>query len=99
MSKHYAFYYNVLANLNCFLSSVHLRLQEKLIVRLGRDGGVQQFELHGLTTLHIRDERWTKIRVQLENQNNHGIQLQTHPNVDKELFKMRAQVRLFSVLQ
>lgn len=75
-----------------FSYSVHLRLQEKLVVRLGRDGGVQDFELHGLTTLHIRDQRWTRIRIQLENQNNHGIQLQTHPNVDKELFKMHSQV-------
>lgn len=75
-----------------FFFSVHLRLQEKLSVRLGRDGGVQQFELHGLITLHIRDEKWAKIRVQLDNQNNLGVQLQTHPNVDKELFKMRSQV-------
>lgn len=76
-----------------FSFSVHLRLQEKLMVRLGRDGGIQQFELHGLTTLHIRDDRWTRIRVHLENHNNHGIQLQTHPNVDKELFKLRSQVK------
>lgn len=73
--------------------SVQLRVEEKLIVRLGRDGGVQQFELLGLITLHIGDERWGKIRVQLENDNQHGVQLQTHPNVDKELFKLRSQVK------
>lgn len=69
-----------------------MRLEEKLIIRLGRDGGTQQFELHGMTTLHIGDERWGRIRIQLDNQNTHGVQLQTHPNVDKELFKLRSQV-------
>lgn len=59
---------------------------------MGRDGGVQQFELLGLITLHIGDEKWGRIRVQLKNQDNHGVQLQTHPNVDKELFKLRSQV-------
>nr|XP_023026547.1 coatomer subunit delta [Leptinotarsa decemlineata] len=76
------------------IDDVHLRLEEKLVVRLGRDGGVQQFEVLGLATLHIGDERWGRIRVHLENQNSHGVQLQTHPNVDKELFKLRSQIGL-----
>jgi hypothetical protein len=70
-----------------------LRLEEKLIIRMGRDGGVQQFELLGLVTLHIGDEKWGRIRVQLENKDSRGVQLQTHPNVDKELFKLRSQVK------
>lgn len=60
---------------------------------MGRDGGVQQFELLGLVTLHIGDEKWGRIRVQLENKDIRGVQLQTHPNVDKELFKLRSQVQ------
>ncbi|EFA00195.2 coatomer subunit delta [Tribolium castaneum] len=76
------------------INDVHLRLEEKLIVRMGRDGGVQQFELLGLVTLHIGDEKWGRIRVQLENKDTRGIQLQTHPNVDKELFKLRSQIGL-----
>ncbi|KAJ3661958.1 hypothetical protein Zmor_006330 [Zophobas morio] len=75
-------------------NDVHLRLEEKLIVRMGRDGGVQQFELLGLVTLHIADEKWGRIRVQLENKDTRGVQLQTHPNVDKELFKLRSQIGL-----
>lgn len=59
---------------------------------MGRDGGVQHFELLGLITLHICDEKWGRIRVQLKNQDALGVQLQTHPNVDKELFKQRTQV-------
>lgn len=32
--------------------------------------------------------------MELENNDTKGIQLQTHPNVDKELFKTRAQIGL-----
>ncbi|XP_008554465.1 coatomer subunit delta [Microplitis demolitor] len=73
---------------------VHLRQEEKLNVRIGRDGGVQHFELHGLVTLHIKDEKWGRIRVQLENNDTRGIQLQTHPNVDKDLFRTHGQIGL-----
>lgn len=76
----------------CF--SVHLRQEEKISIQMGRDGGVQQFELLGLVTLHIGNEKWGRIRVQLDNQDSRGIQLQTHPNVDKELFKLRSQIGL-----
>lgn len=73
---------------------MHLRQEEKLIVRMNRDGGLQQFELHGLITLHIGNEKWGRIKVQMENQDSRGVQLQTHPNVNKELFKMRSQVSM-----
>ena len=76
------------------VDGVYLKQEEKLIVRMGRDGGVQQFELSGLITLHIGEEKWGRVRVQLKNQDTHGVQLQTHPNVDKELFKSRSQIGL-----
>lgn len=59
-----------------YVFSVHLRQEEKLVVRMGRDGGVQQLELLGLVTLHIGDEKWGRIRVQLENKDIRGVQLQ-----------------------
>jgi len=73
---------------------VSLRQEEKVTIRMGRDGGVQQFELSGLLTLHIGNEKFGRIRVQLENGDTRGVQLQTHPNVDKELFKLRSQIGL-----
>ncbi|XP_065162583.1 LOW QUALITY PROTEIN: coatomer subunit delta [Atheta coriaria] len=76
------------------VDEVMLRQEEKLIVKMYRDGGVQHFELLGLITLHIGNEKWGRIRVQLENNDSRGIQLQTHPNVDKELFKLRSQIGL-----
>lgn len=69
-------------------------MEDKLTVRLGRDGGLQQFELSGLLTLRISDETFGRIKVQLRNDDTHGIQLQTHPNVDKELFKTRSLIGL-----
>ncbi|KAI8124112.1 Coatomer subunit delta [Lucilia cuprina] len=74
--------------------SVHLKMEDKLVVRIGRDGGLQQFELSGLLTLRITDENFGRIKVHLENNDAHGIQLQTHPNVDKELFKTRSIIGL-----
>lgn len=71
-----------------------MRLEDKIVARLGRDGGLQSFELSGLLTLRISDEKFGRIKVEVENNDNKGIQLQTHPNVDKELFKTRSQIGL-----
>lgn len=76
------------------MDEVHLRMEDKIVVRIGRDGGLQAFELSGLLTLRISDEKYGRIRVQLQNEDQRGIQLQTHPNVDKELFKSRCQIGL-----
>lgn len=71
-----------------------MKLEDKLVVRLGRDGGLQTFELSGLLTLRISDEKFGRIKVKLENADQRGIQLQTHPNVDKELFKTKGLIGL-----
>lgn len=46
------------------------------MLTVGRDGGLRNFELHGLVTLRIADEKLGRIRVQLENKDTRGIQLQ-----------------------
>ncbi|XP_065084111.1 coatomer subunit delta [Ochlerotatus camptorhynchus] len=76
------------------MDEVHLRMEDKIVVRIGRDGGLQAFELSGLLTLRISDEKYGRIKVQLQNADQRGIQLQTHPNVDKELFKSKGQIGL-----
>jgi hypothetical protein len=73
---------------------VHMRIEDKLTVRIGRDGGLQTFELAGLLTLRISDEKFGRIRIHLENNDQRGIQLQTHPNIDKELFRSKNQIGL-----
>ncbi|XP_014281485.1 coatomer subunit delta [Halyomorpha halys] len=79
---------------NIHMEEVHLKQEEKLMVSVGKDGGIQSFELHGLVTLRITDEKYAKIKVYLDNKDKRGIQLQTHPNVDKELFKLKSQIGL-----
>lgn len=74
--------------------SIHLRIEDKLTVRLGRDGGLQTFELSGLLTLRVSDEKFGRIKIHLENNDQRGIQLQTHPNIDKELFRTKSQIGL-----
>lgn len=46
------------------------------MVSVGKDGGIQSFELHGLVTLRITDEKYAKIKVYLDNKDKRGIQLQ-----------------------
>jgi len=73
---------------------IHLRVEDKLTVRVGRDGGLQAFELSGLLTLRVADEKFGRIKIFLENNDQRGIQLQTHPNIDKELFKSKNHIGL-----
>ncbi len=58
------------------------------MVTANRDGGLANFELTGMLSLRITDEQMAKIRMQLDVPNK-TIQLQTHPNIDKELLKSR----------
>ncbi|XP_055298175.1 coatomer subunit delta [Sitodiplosis mosellana] len=82
------------AKANVHTEDVHLRVEDKMNLRIGREGGLQLFELFGLLTLKVADEKYGKIKVQLENNVNKSIQLQTHPNVDKELFRSANQIGL-----
>lgn len=74
-------------------SDVHIKKEERLIAIVGRDGGVRNFELHGLVSLRISNEKYQKIILQFNTESG-SIPLQTHPNVDKELFKTNRLVGL-----
>jgi len=74
--------------------NVHLKVEERVILTAGRDGGLQNMEVHGITTLRVQDESCGMIRIQFKNDDSRGIQFQTHPNVDKELFKNKCQIGL-----
>ncbi|XP_054717160.1 coatomer subunit delta-like [Uloborus diversus] len=67
--------------------SVHLRCEEKITIRAKRDGGLDSLEVHGIVTLNISDEKYGCIRIKIDNQDEKGVQNQTHPNIDKELFR------------
>lgn len=74
-------------------SDIHIKKEERLIAIVGRDGGVRNFELHGLISLRISNENYQKIVLQFNNESG-NIPLQTHPNIDKELFKTNRLIGL-----
>lgn len=73
---------------------VHIVIEEKISVTANRDGGLQNLEVHGLVKVKINDEQYGKIHVAFENNDKRGIQLQTHPNVDKKLFQSSSVIGL-----
>lgn len=74
-------------------SDVHIKKEERLIAIVSRDGGVRNFELHGLISLRISNENYQKIVLQFNTESG-NIPLQTHPNIDKELFKTNRLIGL-----
>lgn len=73
---------------------VHLRFEERLNLIAGRDGDIQTFELSGLLTLRISNEQFGRIHVHVDNKDSRPLQLQTHPNVDKEAFRSTGVIGL-----
>jgi len=74
--------------------SVHLKIEEKISLTAGRDGGLQNLEVHGMMTLKITDDQYGRIKLMLANNDDKGVQIQTHPNVDKKLFQSQSIVAL-----
>lgn len=58
------------------LSSVHLRVEEKISLTCGRDGGLQNMEVLGMVTLRVTDDKNGRIRLIINNNDNKGLQLQ-----------------------
>lgn len=56
--------------------SVHMRIEEKISLTCGRDGGVQNMEILGMITLRVSDEKNGRIRLQVNNNDKKGMQLQ-----------------------
>lgn len=76
------------------MSSVHIKLEEKLSLTAGRHGGLQNMEVRGLVLLRISDVNFVKLCIALENNDSRGFQMQTHPNVDKKLFNQNSIIGL-----
>jgi len=74
--------------------SVHLRMEEKITLTAGREGGLQNLEVHGLITLRIANDKFGRIKVAVKNNDTKGAQIQTHPNVDKKLFQTSSLIAL-----
>ena len=73
---------------------VNVAIEEKLTLTAGRDGGLQNMEILGLMTLRVSDENCGRIKLKLQNTANKNIQIQTHPNIDKDLFRTKSIICL-----
>lgn len=61
---------------NRLLFSVHIRVDEKVNLVMSRDGGLQSLEVHGLMTLRVAEDKFTKVKVRVDNNDKKGAQLQ-----------------------
>lgn len=76
------------------IERVHVRVDEKVSMTCGKDGGVQNLEVLGVLYVRIASEEDGKVRVALRNNDARNLQLQTNPNVDKNLFKNNSVIGL-----
>ncbi|KAK4773189.1 hypothetical protein SAY87_028208 [Trapa incisa] len=65
---------------------ITLTVEEKLNVKLKRDGGLSNFDVQGTLSLQILNQGDGSIQVQIESGSNPGILYKTHPNINKDLF-------------
>ena len=66
------------------ITSVHIRVEEKLSVTAGKDGGLQNMEIHGLAFIKVSDEKNGKIQLQLKNNDHKGVQIQVSDVINCE---------------
>lgn len=66
---------SILTPVYVFLS-VHMRVEEKISLTCGRDGGLQNMELLGMITLRVSDDKVSRIRLMVNNYDKKGVQLQ-----------------------
>ena len=55
---------------------MHLRVEEKISLTCGRDGGLQNLEVLGIITLRVSDEKSGRVRLNISNGDKKGVQLQ-----------------------
>ena len=73
---------------------VHVTLEEKILLSAGRDGGLQSMEVLGIMTLRVSEDSFGRVKLFLQNTDNKAFQLQTHPNIDKDLFRSKCIIGL-----
>uniref|UniRef100_A0A8C8YN27 Coatomer subunit delta n=1 Tax=Prolemur simus TaxID=1328070 RepID=A0A8C8YN27_PROSS len=77
------------------MESVHMKIEEKITLTCGRDGGLQNMELHGMIMLRISDDKFGRILFMWKMKIRKGYSYRfTHPNVDKKLFTAESLIGL-----
>ncbi|SCZ94410.1 BZ3500_MvSof-1268-A1-R1_Chr12-2g03881 [Microbotryum saponariae] len=77
---------------------VHLVVRESLTLELNRDGGVESLSLKGDLDLRIADPAKAVLVIALPPPSSYGkandLQFKTHPNVDKNAWTQRGEIKL-----
>lgn len=76
------------------MDKVHVKIDEKINLTCGKDGGVQNLEVLGVLSVRVASEDDGKIKLAIRNNDNRNLQIQTNPNVDKNLFKNNSVIGL-----
>jgi hypothetical protein len=73
---------------------VSIQVDEKLLVRLNKDGGMENMEIQGTMSLMVLAEEAARIRVATASGANAGYQFKTHPNIDKGAYSAQGVLGL-----
>lgn len=76
------------------MAAVHVSTTEKINVSVSRDGGVSSLDIKGDLFLRINDASSAAVRVVVAMGDNAGLQMRTHPNIDKTLFATESTLGL-----
>jgi coatomer subunit delta len=74
---------------------IHCRIEEKINLQANRDGGLKNMELSGILQVRINHPDFTEVKVRVDSRGaaNSGAQLQTHPNIDKQMFHTKSVIQ------
>lgn len=73
---------------------VHVTVAETISAKLSREGSLESFEVKGDLQLRITDSSLTQVKLNLALGDTRGAQLNSHPKVDKALFKNDKTIQL-----
>ena len=65
---------------------VTVTIDEKLTVRMNKEGGLESMSVQGTLTVLCAEEEHAYIQLILQAGANAGVQFNTHPNIDKAMF-------------
>lgn len=65
---------------------VSVTIEEKLTVRMNKEGGLESMSVQGTLTVLCAEEEHAYIQLILQAGANSGVQFNTHPNIDKAMY-------------
>lgn len=68
---------------------ISVKIEEKLSVRMNKEGGLEQMGVQGTLTVLCTDKEKAYIQLAIATGNNAGVQFNTHPNIDKALYSSK----------